>query len=253
MTSDPIFRILAPDVLEQIARYMESSPLVSTSPAKLLSQCDSGAQQTWLDAHRLELERHISWVGTPIFSYALGNAKSYHEIVTDVAAQVGVPVSSSMSTMKIETNLLQKLWADVLSRLSQQEREALLAKAEALAAQYGTSAKKEMVGFAGLAAAQMSGFGVYLLGSTLLGALNSALGLGLGFGAFTGLSSAISVVIGPLGWAALGLYTIKKLGAPNYKKLLPVVILIASQRGGGQPLRRYRYPRASLCRLAWLK
>jgi hypothetical protein len=89
------------------------------------------------------------------------------------------------------------------------------------------------VGFAGLAAAQLSGFGVYMAGSTLLGTLNSALGLGLGFGAFTGLSQVIAVVIGPIGWVALGLYTIKKLGGPNYKKLLPIVLLIASERARG--------------------
>jgi uncharacterized protein YaaW (UPF0174 family) len=233
MTTDPIFRTLPRDVLDQIAQYLKWDPVISSSPTRLLLQCDSNERQTWLDSHRSELEQHISWVGTPIFSYALGNAKSYSDIVADLAAQVGASVSLSMDTPEIETALVQKLWTDTLSRLSTEEREALLAKVEAVAAQYRTSTKKEIVGFASLAAAQMSGFGVYLLGSTLLGALNSALGLGLGFGAFTGLSSVISIVIGPVGWAALGLYTVKKLGAPNYKKLLPVAILIASQRAGG--------------------
>jgi hypothetical protein len=32
------------------------------------------------------------------------------------------------------------------------------------------------------------------------------------------LSSAISVMIGPVGWVALGLSAIIKLGGPNYKK-----------------------------------
>jgi uncharacterized protein YaaW (UPF0174 family)/putative component of toxin-antitoxin plasmid stabilization module len=233
MASDPIFRTLTPEVLDQIAKYLNWDPLVLKSPARLLSQCDSKERLTKLGSQRAELERYISWVGTPIFSYALGNAKSYDQIVADVAEQVGVPASPSISTAEIESKLLQKLWKDTLSGLSFEQREELQAKVEAAAAQYGTSVKKEMVGFAGLAAAQMSGFGVYVMGSTLLGALNSALGMGLGFGAFTGLSSAISIMIGPVGWAAIGLYTLKKLGVPNYKKLLPVVILIASQRGGG--------------------
>jgi hypothetical protein len=69
-----------------------------------------------------------------------------------------------------------------------------------------------------------------MLGSTVLGAINGALGLGLGFGAFTGLASLISTVIGPLGWTALGLFTVLKLGSPNYKKLLPAVVFIATQR-----------------------
>jgi uncharacterized protein YaaW (UPF0174 family) len=69
-----------------------------------------------------------------------------------------------------------------------------------------------------------------MLASTLLGAINGALGLGLGFVAFAGLSSFISTVIGPPGWAALGVLAVFKLGRPNYKKLLPVVILIALYR-----------------------
>lgn len=69
-----------------------------------------------------------------------------------------------------------------------------------------------------------------MLGSTILGAINGALGLGLGFGAFAGLSSAIAAIIGPAGWTAVGLVAIVKLGAPSYKKLLPVVVLIASYR-----------------------
>jgi hypothetical protein len=69
-----------------------------------------------------------------------------------------------------------------------------------------------------------------MLGSTLLGAMNGTLGLGLGFGAFTGLSSIISTVIGPIGWAFLGLVTVVKMGAPNYKKILPAVIVIVINR-----------------------
>jgi uncharacterized protein YaaW (UPF0174 family) len=199
----------------------------------LLSQFDPVARLAWLDAHRAELEQQVSWVGTPIFSYALGNAKDYRQIVVDVAAQLGASAPAGAHVAEIEAKLLEKLWSDVLSRLTEKEREELLAKVEAVASNYGPSAKKEMAGFVGLAAAQMSGFGVYLLGSTLLGAVNSALGLGLGFGAFTGLSSLISVAIGPIGWAAMGLFAIRKLGAANYKKLLPVVILIAVERAGG--------------------
>ncbi len=230
MNSEPIFCTLPTEVLSQASEYLKWDPLVSTSPAKLLSECDVRQRLAWLDTHRMELEKDISWVGTPIFSYALGNPKAYAQIVVDVAAQLGATVRPGAGTAEIEAKLIEKLWSDALSRMTDREREALLAKVEAIAAKRGPSAKKEMAGFAGLAAAQMSGFGVYLMGSTLLGALNSALGLGLGFGAFTGLSGAISVLIGPVGWAALGLYTIKRLGGPNYKKLLPVVILVAAAR-----------------------
>jgi uncharacterized protein YaaW (UPF0174 family) len=230
MNHDPIFQTLRAETLEQIAEHLNWNPTVSASPAKVFSQLDTAARRDWLDVHRPDLEEHISWVGTPMFSFALGNGKSYSQIVADLAQQLGVEVATGASAAEVEVIILEKLWSDTLARLTVQQREELLSK---ITEQFGTSVGKELLGFAGLASAQLSGFGVYVLGSTLLGALNSALGLGLGFGVFTGLSSVISLVIGPIGWAALGLYTIRKLGGPNYKKLLPVVILVASERVGG--------------------
>src|ERR1039458_5829812 len=230
MTHDSIFEPLRPDTLNQIATFLSWDPLVSSAPTKLLSQLDTGERLRWLDGHRADLEKHISWVGTPIVSYALGNGKGYRQIVADLSEQLGVKVSGWESAAEIEVNLVRKVWADTVARLTPEQREELLAKVRSIAEQFGPSVGKELVGFAGLAAAQLSGFGVYMAGSTLLGTLNSALGLGLGFGAFTGLSQVIAVVIGPIGWVALGLYTIKKLGGPNYKKLLPIVLLIADRK-----------------------
>ena len=168
MPSDPIFGLLKPAVLRQIAAYLKWDPLVSTSPGILLSQISGAECEAWLNTHRDELEQHISWVGTPVFSYAFGNRKSYGEIVGDLAVQVGAPVPSGADIAVAETILLEKLWSDTISRLTYEERAELLAKVEASAAQYGTSVMKEAAGFAALIAAQMSGFGVYMLGSTLL-------------------------------------------------------------------------------------
>ena len=232
MAADDIFGALTPEVLEQIAAYLKWDPLVATAPARLLSQSSGEVRKHWLNFHRAELQDYISWVGTPIFSYAMGKKKDYRDILCDLANLLGVVADPHMSSAQLESAIVQKTWADTLNKLTPEKRATLVTQVEQEAAKYGKSLKSNAAGFAGLAAAQMSGFGVYMLGSTLLGAINSALGLGLGFGAFTGLSSAISLVIGPIGWAALGLYSIRKLGAPNYKKLLPAVILIAASRAG---------------------
>jgi uncharacterized protein YaaW (UPF0174 family) len=230
LATEPIFRQLSPQSLSNVATYLKWEPLVSSAPARLLSELAPDERMCWLDEHRPELQKHLSWVGTPIFSHMFGNARSYRDIVLSVAEQLRIAVRENADTPEVETAILQKLWKDTLGSLKPEERAALLSKVTAEADRFGPSVRKEVVGFAGLAAAQMSGFGVYILGSTLLGAINSALGLGLGFGVFTGLSSLIAIAIGPLGWAALGLFTMQKLGAPNYKKLLPVIILIAVER-----------------------
>lgn len=230
MDNESIFEQLPGLALEQIASYLAWDPLASTTPAKFLSQLEPKEKLEWLNVHRAELKSQIVWAGTPIFSYAMGVRKSYREIVIELAEQLKVAFSHSDSTPDIEIKIVGSVWKDTLSRLTQEQREQLLSQAETLAQKYAPGVGKEAGAFTALTAAQLSGFGVYLMGSTLLGAINSALGLGLAFGAFTGLSSLISLAIGPVGWAGLGLWTIRKLGAANYKKLLPVVILIAAER-----------------------
>lgn len=219
-----IFRKLPADKLPAIARYLGFDVVVD---GKLLSKLPEARRIQWLDAHRQDLEDTFRWVGSSVF----GKRKTYREIVIDTAEKIGAHYHRPSDTPAVERAIVQKLWNDAVARMTPEQRAEFHAAMEKLAAQYGKDLGKEVSGLAALGVAQLSGFGVYMAGSTLLGALNSALGLGLGFGAFTGLSSLISVIIGPLGWVTLGLITLVKLGAPNYKKVLPVILLIATWRG----------------------
>lgn len=224
-------------MLPQLSKALGFDPVVIivSAPSQSLSALSEREQIRWLNTHRNELEDHLSFVGSSFLSYMVGNGKSYREIVMDMAQKLNVEYQAQDSTTEIEQSIIRKVWNDTVARMAPGQRQELLAQTEALAAKYGIGLGKEFAGFATLTVAQMSGFGVYLLGSTLLGAINGALGLGLGFGAFTGLSSLISTVIGPVGWAALGLFTVLKLGRPNYKKLLPAILLIATARAAQDP------------------
>ncbi|HYH00648.1 MAG TPA: hypothetical protein VD837_16065 [Terriglobales bacterium] len=227
MNRDPIFQVLPSEALVDIANCLSFDPTInSTTPYIRLRELSDAQKLEWLSDNRNKLEDEFCTVG----SWTFGSTKSYNQIVRDLADKIQVRYEAGADTEAVERAIVAKLWNDAVTKLTPAQFAALKLHAEALAEKYGTTLGKEMTGFAALGAAQMSGFGVYLLGSTLLGAINGALGLGLGFGAFTGLSSLISTVIGPIGWATLGLFTIVKLGAPNYKKILPAVILIATQR-----------------------
>lgn len=83
---------------------------------------------------------------------------------------------------------------------------------------------------AALGAAQASGFGVYVTTTTALGFVTNAVGITLPFAAYTGVSSTIAFLIGPVGWLAAGFWVISKAIAPSWKKLLPAVIYISSVR-----------------------
>ena len=77
-----------------------------------------------------------------------------------------------------------------------------------------------------LTAAQLSGFGVYLLATTSLYSVSSLMNITLPFVMYTALSGAIKIIIGPLGWISIItgiLYTFNKA---NFKKLVPIIIYI---------------------------
>ncbi len=81
-----------------------------------------------------------------------------------------------------------------------------------------------------LTAAQLSGFGVYLLASTTLGAITGAIGITLPFAVYTAMSSAIAVIIGPVGWIGAGLFAVWQLTGANYKKLIPAILFVCALR-----------------------
>ena len=223
---EQIFAELNGAELLELAQLMSFNPLVESRPLGLFSGLEDCDKAKWLELNRDQLSDELLRLG----SWSFGATKPYSQIVADLSAKVGVKFNISDPTDAIERALILKLWDDTVSNLTPQQVKELKKSAEDLAAKYGKSIGAEITGFAALGAAQLSGFGVYLLGSTILGALNGALGLGLSFGAFTGLSSLISTVIGPVGWATLGVFAVVKLGAPSYKKVLPAVIFIAARR-----------------------
>ncbi len=63
----------------------------------------------------------------------------------------------------------------------------------------------------------MGGFATYTLMSTILSAASFGT---LSFGAYTLASSALSLVLGPVGWVVLGALAVKKLGSPDKAKVI---------------------------------
>jgi uncharacterized protein YaaW (UPF0174 family) len=81
-----------------------------------------------------------------------------------------------------------------------------------------------------LLAANLGGFATYTMASSLLAGVGSTLGVTLPFAAYTTLSSTLSVVLGPLGIGALGLWGLHKITSPNIKITILVVLAVAAIR-----------------------
>lgn len=75
-----------------------------------------------------------------------------------------------------------------------------------------------------MTAAKISGFGVYLMASTVLGGLTSVLGITLPFAVYMGMSQMIALAIGPVGWLALFGGLAFTLNQPNWQRLTLAVV-----------------------------
>ena len=128
-----------------------------------------------------------------------------------------------------EQKILLKVLQVTYDKLDPQQRAKFDAEVAKVAAQFGKNDPTgKLAGAAGLMAiANLGGFATYMLMSSVLSTLS--LGM-LGFGAYTAASSALSVILGPVGWLALGATTAYTLGKAELKKTIPFVVTAAMIR-----------------------
>jgi uncharacterized protein YaaW (UPF0174 family) len=219
LVQDPVFQTLPSEKLVELAHLVSLKPTTCEAISRSVNSLPLDERLRWFDSHRKEIEDAVCRVG----SWTFGDLRTYAQVVRAAAKKLKVRHSPLADTPAIERAIIAKLWNSVVGKLTPEQIEELKSRASEVAAQNGKNLSSELIGFGALSAAQLSGFGVYLLGSTLLGAVNGALGLGLSFGAFTGLSSALSAIIGPGGWTVLGIATLFKLSSPNYRRKRPVL------------------------------
>ena len=166
------------------------------------------------------------------YCFAFSHQPSYKEIVQQVAGQVGIQYRKYESTEEIEIKIAQKVMETVWEKMTPQQRQEMEEQLRATASKFDKNG--ELLGsasiFGALTAAQLSGFGVYLLASTTLGAITGVLGFTLPFVVYATMSSAIAVIIGPVGWIGAGLFAAWQLTSPNYQKLIPSVLYICALR-----------------------
>jgi len=75
--------------------------------------------------------------------------------------------------------------------------------------------------------ARLSGFQIYLLATTAVGALTAALGITLPFAIYTTLTTGLGVVLGPIGWVAIAISALFRLSQPNWSKLIPAIVYVS--------------------------
>lgn len=161
---------------------------------------------------------------------------SWKQVATDVADHVGIDWRSLLAerrwhelpTQEIEAAVVAKLFHDMLNQLSPEQQQKVVMEMQRESDDPRFEAL--LLGGGAMAAAKMSGFGVYLMASTVLGGLTNALGLTLPFAVYMGMSQAIALVLGPVGWAALAGGVVWTLNQPNWERLTLGVIYVSLLR-----------------------
>ncbi|MDI1316892.1 hypothetical protein [Flavobacterium sp.] len=166
----------------------------------------------------------------------ISNSKNLLEILDDNPSYTSIlekikkklKISDGIKIFQeIEKAIAIKVLEEALSKMTEEQKNKFEKEIIDIAnKEKGITYKAGSV-FAALTAAQVSGFGVYLLATTTLSTLSGIIGVTLPFAAYTGLSSAIGIIIGPVGWIGAGIFTLWKINDVNYNKIIPAVIYIS--------------------------
>ncbi|GGE43285.1 hypothetical protein GCM10007421_16860 [Halopseudomonas oceani] len=158
-----------------------------------------------------------------------GQGVGYSEIVFDVGRKLKVKVNESNSIEENEKAIIEKLFADALDQMSEDEKRELMGS-------IGITKMDVPFGSAGTILVQQlarhyGGFAVYKSSLILANMVSRAvLGRGLTFAANAAISRTIGMAIGPIGWIVTGAWLAIDLAGPAYRKTVPAVLHVAMLR-----------------------
>lgn len=154
---------------------------------------------------------HMHFLRTGQISQFFGFKRSYKQIVTDVADQIGIDWESCLNgrdwhelpEQDIENAIVANMFDMCLNSMGQEDRQKM---AENLKLDDDTLEgilTKQVPVAVLMAAGKLSGFQIYLMATTAVGAVSTAIGVTLPFALYTALTSGIKVLLGPVGMLAL--------------------------------------------------
>jgi hypothetical protein len=132
----------------------------------------------------------------------LQDGMTYEQFLTSIAENNNEKINFSDGVVNAERQLYLKLYQNEFEKLSDAEKLKITNDLEK--AGLNKNQISSLSGLAAIGTAQLSGIGIYLLASSTVGAISSLLGITLPFALYTGMSSAISFVIGPVGFLVMG-------------------------------------------------
>jgi len=163
----------------------------------------------------------------------LFNRRDYKQLVTDVADHLQIDWTAllrgrqwtDLSAAEIEDAVVVTALQKILKELPDDDRRRL---ADELGKEaHDPNLVGELLSGGAIILGRLSGFQIYLLATTAVGALTAALGITLPFAIYTTLTTGLGVVLGPIGWAAIAISVLFRLNQPNWSKLIPAIVYVS--------------------------
>jgi uncharacterized protein YaaW (UPF0174 family) len=186
-----------------------------------------------------DVQKRALWLSSNIMAYPFRKAAAmdYHRVVSWVAKKAGVEKEylTRDSTFELERQVQEKLFQRLWDKLTVKQRMELLDKIDPKGALKDKAAIAAMSGAGAIAALSatvyFTGFAFYVTMSITISTVAGFFGLTLPFAAYTGASSLVAFLSGPIGWAIMGLAALAGVslaGRANVKKTTAFICQIHS-------------------------
>lgn len=153
------------------------------------------------DLSIINIERELSKSLLPV-NGLLQKQLTYNQVLDKLIKKKNLNIDSTDTIQQKEEKILLYKFKKFVDNLSPEEKEKFETEIQKYAKENGIG--KDQVLSVGaistLAIANLSGFGLYLMASTIVGGLTSILGITLPFVFYTSMSSVLSIITGPIGW-----------------------------------------------------
>ena len=125
-------------------------------------------------------------------------------MLEEICSKRNLEIGRNFSVSQLEELILENKFKTYINNLGEEERKKFQEELKTFASKNGIDASqiKSLTTIGTLAGANFAGFGLYVMASTVVGGITSAIGLTLPFAVYTGMSSVLSVITGPVGWIA---------------------------------------------------
>lgn len=186
------------------------------------------ARKEFTEAERSLVAHEIQLFGgnTLVNLMRRGKGVLYREILGDVADHLKVMHGKDDGVLSIENGILVSMAARAWERMSKSEKEELVTSLGVKNLGVGAAALTAVI-----AAIQSAGLATYRFAALAAEAIaTQILGRGITLGAVAVPARGAGAVLGPIGLAITGLWTIADMASPAYRVTVPCVIQLAFMR-----------------------